>query len=150
MIGVLAISLAGCAATQVDNPDATATPLPTPPNTVAAICDSARPSLGRLDRRFDANAVDAGTLVDQGAALAQITGIMASDVERLRSLGETGDDAEAWLDAMDAATELGVAAVRASASGDVDRFATAARGFEERWSASRALSTEIGYPSCPY
>lgn len=150
LVGLLAAALVACVDRPGNDANATVTPIPTPPNTVAAICDSARRSLTQLELRIDPESVAKESLVDQGAAVAQMTGILATDVDRLRALAETGYKAEPWLDAMDAAIELGVTAVRASASEDVGGFAAAVRAFEDRRSASRALSSDIGYPSCPY
>lgn len=148
--GLLAAAVVACSEGRGDDPNPTATPIPTPLNTVAAICDSARQSLAQLERRIDPASVSAESLLDQGAAVAQMTGILATDVDRLRAVVEIGDHTESWLDAMDVAIDAGVEAVRASASGDVEQFAAAVRAFEDRRSASRALSTDMGYPSCPY
>lgn len=145
----ICLILVGCQAPD-EVTDATPTPLPTPPNTVEAICDSARPALQRLARQIDVG-VDAQTLADQGAVIAQITGILTTDAERLRELPSASSAAlDAWIAAIDATADVGVKAVRASASQDFEGFTDAVRDFERLWMSSREASANAGYSACRY
>lgn len=130
---------------------ATATPVPTPPNRVVAICDAAAPTLDRLDDQL-VTVVTQVNLVDQGTLIAMVTGILAADVERLRSSPSDGDSATTapWFAEIDAARDAGVRAVRASASRDLAGFTEAAQQMTNHLDRSRELSSQLGYSSCPY
>lgn len=150
IVGICLI-LVGCQAAPGGITDATPTPLPTPPNTVEAICDLARPALLRLARQIDVDGVDARALADQGAVIAQITGILTTDAERLRELpSASGAALDAWIAAIDATADVGVRAVKASASQDLDGFADAVRDFQRLWMSSREASATAGYAACRY
>ena len=126
----------------------TPTPLPTPPNTVEAICDSSRPAVDRLERRL--GDADDGSLSDHGATVAQITGILTTDAERLRSLSGGRTELEHWFRSIEHAAAAGVTAVRAAAAGHAGEYRSAVDEFQRRWAAARAASMSSGYPSCPY
>ena len=129
--------------------DGTPTPIPTPPNTVRAVCDSARPALDRLDGEL--GHIDSTTLSNAGSAIAQITGILTTDLERLRAVPESAtSDLTAWFGAIEKAAGSGVRAVRAAADRDLDAFRSAAEVFESDWAAARAAGVRSGYDSCPY
>lgn len=150
IVGICLI-LVGCQGSPGETSEASPTPLPTPPNTVDAICDSASPALLRLARQIDVSGLDAGTLGDQGAVIAQITGILTTDAERLRELpSSSGAAVEAWIASIEATADVGVTAVKASASQDVDGFADAVREFERLWVSSREASASAGYSTCQY
>lgn len=145
----LMVATAGCDRSSSGLDNSTATPLPTPANTVEAICDSSRPALDRLERRL--GDVDDGSLSDHGATVAQITGILTTDAERLRSLSAgSSTELEQWFRAIEHAAEAGVTAVRAAAAGDAGEYRSAVDEFQRRWAAARASSTSSGFPSCPY
>jgi hypothetical protein len=133
--------------------DATATPLPTPPNTVEGICTASAAVLNRLDGELNPGAVTAETLVDQGTVVATITGVLASDLARLRTLGGATPDASAWdnwIAALQRAVDAGVRAVHASATGNVAAFQAAAVDMLRARQAARAAASVLGYQACPY
>lgn len=139
----------GCAIPPGDGSDASPTPDPTPPNTVAALCETASASLERLGDRL-APTVTNDNLVDQGTALAMTTGVLAASLAGLRDAPETSASALAmrWFAELDAAVNVGIRAVRASAAGDVRAFRVARDELEAQRARAATFAEELGYEGC--
>jgi hypothetical protein len=158
LIGMVILYLmASCSAQTPGAPGsssgATATPLPTPPSTVEGICMASAAVLNRLDGEFKPGAVTTETLVDQGTVVATITGVLASDLARLRTVAAPpsgASDWKAWIAALQAVVDAGVRTVHASAAGNVAAFEAAAAEMLRARQAARDAGSVLGYQACPY
>jgi hypothetical protein len=131
----------------------TAGPTPTPiPNTVLGVCGADLATLRGMYRQLDAS-VTSETLVRQGTLMASITGILATDIQRISTLPQPEGDPKLmtqWLSELQAAIGAGVDAVHASAAGDVGRFRRAAIEAQSHRQAARPFAAQLGYGSCPF
>jgi hypothetical protein len=145
------IAATGCMRAPGVNSEASPTPLPTPPNTLAAICNSTGDSLAGPERRLAVPITD-DNLVDQGTAAAIVTGILATDVDRMRALEVTSGSPAAmrWFEEIDAAVSAGVRAVRASAASDVTSFKAALMEYKAQRARAAMAAEELGQDECLY
>lgn len=128
------------------------TPEPGPIERSLTMCLANATRLAALADRLQ-SPTTADTLTARGSAVAQITGIIAAELQEFRELDltsapEIGAQSPEWFAEMDALVDSGSSAVDASARGSLAAFVAAESAFIVHLMRSNDLAADVGLPAC--
>lgn len=159
-VALLIVILTACSASTLTYSGGTSAPggtvLPTPePGPIErslTTCLANASRLAALAARLQ-SPTTAETLTARGSAVAQVTGIIAAELQGFRELDLSsapgiGPQSPEWFAEMDALVDSGSSAVDASARGSLAAFAAAESAFIVHLMRSNDLAAAVGLPAC--